>query len=440
MPCFANDRRGNVVTLFALALPVVLGATGAAIDYSDAVRKRGDLQLIADDAALAAAKALAGSTAATSSQKETDARTVAEKVVDARSAAAQRTITPSSEDRTVVVSLALEKPTFFGAALAASDTTLRVSAKATYNAPPPNACLMALGEDANGGIHLVGSAKINAPQCGVWSNRVGLDSITTQGAAKIIARNICSAGAAGSASSSPPAKSQCTAIEDPYKTRPVRCGKDLTSTACTVYKTESGSSGKGGKGGSGPVTVSTYGGACDYTNYSATAKDKDTVVLKPGVYCGGLSIHSADVQLLPGFYQIQDGPLSLQANASLTGSGVSILLSGANAVLDLQGSPSLTLSAMTTGPYAGIAISSDTPPEPPLTSTLQGSPDITLTGSLRLPGQILKMQGSPKLTHNGLTDKTIAYGFDLHGSPDLISKANDSSETTKAALSLRLVR
>lgn len=438
MPCLAKDQRGNVVTLFALALPVILGAIGAAIDYSDAVRKRSDLQLIADDAALAAAKALAGSAAATSSQKEGDAVGVAEKIIDARSAAAQRTITPSSADRSVVVSLALDKPTFFGAALAASDTTLRVSAKATYNAPPPNACLIALGEDADGGIHLVGSAKINAPQCGVWSNRVGPDSITTQGAAKIIARNVCSAGTSGSASSSPPTKSQCVAIEDPYKSRPVRCGKDLSSTACTVYKTEGSTSGKGGKGGMG--VVSTYAGPCDYTNHSVTAKEKDTVSLKPGVYCGGLSIKSADVQLLPGFYQVQDGPLSIQANANVTGTGVSILLSGANAMLDLQGSPSLTLSAMTTGPYAGIAISSDTPPEPPLTSTLQGSPDITLTGSLRLPGQILKMQGSPKLIQNGLTDKTIAYGFDLQGSPDLISKANDSSETVKAALSLRLVR
>lgn len=439
MPCLVQDQRGNVVTLFALALPVLLGAIGGAIDYSDAVRKRTDLQLIADDAALASAKALAVSTAATSSQKENDARTVAERVIDARSAAAKRTIAPSSADRTVIVSLESQKPAFFGVALAASDPTLRVSATATYNAPPPNACIVALGQEEDAGIHLIGSAKVNAPACGVWSNRVGPGSITTQGASKIVARNVCSAGSSDSASSSPPAKSQCVVAEDPYKSRPRRCGRNLSSTVCTIYtKAEGGSSKKGKTAGSG--MVSTYTGPCDYNDYVIPAKTKGTVLLNPGVYCGGLVVQSADAQLAPGFYQMQDGPLSLQGSASLSGTGVSILLSGSNAVLDIQGSPSLTLSAMTTGPLAGIAISSDTPADPPLTSTLQGSPDISLSGSIRLPGQILKMQGSPKLTQNGLSDKLIAYGFDLHGSPDLVSKANDSGETSVAAASLRLVK
>lgn len=440
MPSLAQDRRGNVVTLFALALPVILGAIGGAIDYSDAVRKRTDLQLIADDAALASAKVLALSTAASAGQRENDARIVAERVVDARSAMAKRTITPSSADRTVIVSLESQKPAFFGVALAASDTTLRVSATATFNAPPPNACIVALGQDEDAGIHLIGSAKINAPTCGVWSNRGGPGSITTQGAAKIVARNVCSAGSADSASSSPPVKSQCIVAEDPYKSRPRRCGKNLSSTVCTIYtKLDGGTSKKGVKtGGSG--MLSSYSGLCDFNDYTVPAKTKGTVLLNPGVYCGGLSVQSADVQLAPGFYQMQDGPLSLQGSASLSGTGVSILLSGSNAVLDIQGSPSLTLSAMTTGPLAGIAISSDTPADPPLTSTLQGSPDISLAGSIRLPGQILKMLGSPKLSQNGLSDKLIAYGFDLHGSPDLISKANDSGEALAAAASLRLVK
>jgi hypothetical protein len=207
-----------------------------------------------------------------------------------------------------------------------------------------------------------------------------------------------------------------------------------------VYKTGNNSGGSG-KGGTGSTFTSTYTGKCDFTDKSVSANDKSVVPLTPGVYCGGLSIQSADVQLAPGFYQIQDGPLSLQGNASLKGTGVSILLSGNNAVLDLQGSPTLTLSAMTTGSLAGIAISSDTPADPPLVSSLQGSPDISLTGSLRLPGQILKMQGSPKLILNGTTDKAVAYGFDLQGSPDLISKADDNADRKPGELAnLRLIK
>jgi len=437
MRSIVKDQSGTVIALFALSLPVVLTAIGVAVDYSDLVRKRTSLQSAADDAALASTKVLALSGAATPPQKETEARIAAEKIINDRAAGSGRTIAPSSASRTVEVTLTLDKPTFFGALYSDTDVALRVTARATYSAPAPAACIIAVGQDDDAGIHLIGSAKINAPQCGVWSNCVGAGR-----AAKITARNVCGVGGVGSASSSPPAKSQCDIAEDPYKSRPRRCGRDLSSTNCTVYKitNSDGGSGKGGKSGSSSGIASSYTGKCDYTNYSVDAEAKGRVILKPGVYCGGLSIHGADVQLAPGFYQVQDGPLHLQANASLSGTGVSILLSGANAVLDLQGSPSLTLSAMTTGTMAGIAIASDTPAEPPLVSCLQGSPDISLTGSLRLPGQVLKMQGSPKLTLNGATDKAIAYSFDLHGSPDLINKANDSAEQVAGASNLRLVK
>ncbi|MDF2974203.1 MAG: hypothetical protein K0R61_4653, partial [Microvirga sp.] len=52
----------------------------------------------------------------------------------------------------------------------------------------------------------------------------------------------------------------------------------------------------------------------------------------------------------------------------------------------------------------------------------------------------LKMQGSPTLTLNGPSDKAIAYSFELHGSPDLIVKANDLGDRSGGFANLRLVR
>jgi len=95
---------------------------------------------------------------------------------------------------------------------------------------------------------------------------------------------------------------------------------------------------------------------------------------------------------------------------------------------------------MLTGPLAGIAISSNTAASPRLVSKLQGSPDVTLTGSIRLPNQTLKMQGSPALTLNGSSDKAIAHEFQLHGSPDLVVKANDANDRSGGFADLRLVR
>ena len=53
---FSADDRGNVAIILALAAIPVLGATGAAVDYSRALQGRGMLQRVADSAALAAAK------------------------------------------------------------------------------------------------------------------------------------------------------------------------------------------------------------------------------------------------------------------------------------------------------------------------------------------------------------------------------------------------
>ena len=50
------------------------------------------------------------------------------------------------------------------------------------------------------------------------------------------------------------------------------------------------------------------------------------------------------------------------------------------------------------------------------------------------------MQGSPTLTLNGATDKAVAYSFDLHGSPDLIVKADEASDKRGGFADLRLLR
>ena len=53
---FSADDHGNVAMMLAIASIPVLGAAGAAIDYSRAIQARGELQRAVDAAALAAAK------------------------------------------------------------------------------------------------------------------------------------------------------------------------------------------------------------------------------------------------------------------------------------------------------------------------------------------------------------------------------------------------
>jgi Flp pilus assembly protein TadG len=441
MKTFLRDDRGNTIVMVALSLPLLFAAAGAALDYTDLSRKKTELQSLSDTAALAATKALASSASFTPTQKEQDARAVADRFLSDKAPEAQRTITPSAATNSVKVELAYEQSLRFAGFIGSRSVSVATQSEATYSDPPGN-CIIALGQGTDPGLEMVGAAKITAPRCGVWSDSPAANSITLQGAPRMAVRSVCAVGGISGGKSLPSSKSGCSVASDPYQTRAVKCGKNQDKT-CAVYAPAPGSTGGGGGGGGGgdgSLVVNSYTGACDFTNVELTASSKGIAVLSPGVYCGGLSVQSTDVVLLPGFYQIQDGPLSLQGNATLKGTEVSILLSGVNAVLDFQGNPQVRLSAMLTGPLAGIAISSNTPSSPLLSSTLQGSPDVSLTGSIRLPNQILKMQGSPTLTLDGASDKAIAYEFSMTGSPDLIVKADDSKDLQGGFAELRLVR
>src|SRR3712207_3314185 len=111
---FRTDRSGNVLIFFGLALPVLLAAGGAALDYSDLTRKRSELQKSADDAALAATKTLATSTAATPGQRESEALSVANRMLKESAAGAKPTVTPLAAENTVKVALSYEHAFRFG--------------------------------------------------------------------------------------------------------------------------------------------------------------------------------------------------------------------------------------------------------------------------------------------------------------------------------------
>jgi hypothetical protein len=326
---------------------------------------------------------------------------MAAKFLEARAPAAEAVIEVSGGD-TVTVNLTQNKQLYFQRLLGRGTIPVTVSAVAVINeAAPP--CMLALGADEPIGIDLVGAAKVDAPKCLVQSNSTHPKSINTQGAPSLVASKVCAAVQVSRAKTSPPPQ-VCAPAPDPYRGR-------------TLSPFKSG------------AASSTYSGPCDFVdkNFGVSGKGAAPAALTPGVYCGGLSVQSTDVELSPGLYIMQDGPLSLQGNATLKGNGVSILLSGTGAVLDLQGSPSLTLNAMQNGPMADIAIASITPATPILTSTLQGSPKLTVNGSVYLPNERLQLQGHPELDMLGRNASLIALSFHLQGSPQLTISSDSTA-------------
>jgi hypothetical protein len=121
---------------------------------------------------------------------------------------------------------------------------------------------------------------------------------------------------------------------------------------------------------------------CDKTDYSISS---GTVTLSPGVYCGGITIGgTAFVTLSPGTYILMGGGLNV-TGGTLNGTGVTLYNTGSALYpympIYMQNSPTVTLTAPTSGALAGILFFQDRSIVSTVTNILMG----TLTGALYFP-------------------------------------------------------
>ena len=119
------------------------------------------------------------------------------------------------------------------------------------------------------------------------------------------------------------------------------------------------------------------------------------------------------VNLAPGTYYIKDGPLVLNGSDELIGEGVTFIMSGRNASVQISGDGILRLTAPTSGPFAGIALAEDRTTRKEslfaafaarrsgtavvaeeLVSTIKGNGQIHIEGLIYLPNQTIEITGS----------------------------------------------
>jgi hypothetical protein len=149
------------------------------------------------------------------------------------------------------------------------------------------------------------------------------------------------------------------------------------------------------------LVVPSYSG-CNQTNLSVGATTVET--LSPGVYCNGLSIGaSAKVTLSSGQYILNGGNFTVNGNATLTGSGVTIILtssSGSSKIgsVSIGGSAAVNLSAMTTGGTEGVVFFQD--PNAPTSgaNSFEGAASMQISGAVYMPQQSLTYSGSTSNT------------------------------------------
>lgn len=229
-----------------------------------------------------------------------------------------------------------------------------------------SACVLALDSSNATAVSIGNGSQVSLNQCGLAVNASGSSALSVTGGAVLNAKTVSISGSAsvnngGSINATNGIKTSQPVVADPYSGTPVP-------------------SASGCKHGSLPGNPLTLG-------YSA-----GTQTLNPdGVYCGGLSMGNAAVVVMnPGVYIINGGSFSVQGGVKLTGTGVTIVLTGSGnnyATVSIANGTTVNLTAPTTGSTAGLIFFQD--PNAPNSSSdsFQGGASETLTGALYFPSQ-----------------------------------------------------
>lgn len=119
-------------------------------------------------------------------------------------------------------------------------------------------------------------------------------------------------------------------------------------------------------------------------------------VYTPCTFVGNKTLNAGtSVTLSPGVYYVDAGTFRVNGGATLIGDGVTLYLTnGANMVMN--GGANVSLTAPSTGTYAGIAVMQDRD-DPPGTSQFNGGSTMDIQGVVYMPTQHLQFNGGNTL-------------------------------------------
>jgi Flp pilus assembly protein TadG len=383
---FRLDEAGNVAVIFAIALPVVIGSTSAAIDVTSYNMKKSQLQAAADAAALAGARelAVAGSTQ-NSIEAAARAYAVQELGSDERYLI---TVTSSKDDSKVAVNINEDWSPIVGKSLGKALTPVESNATAGL-AGATNLCVLALDSSGSGAVKLGTRAKMLGPSCAVYADSIASDGVIVDSSASITADLVCSAGGVkhSPGTITPEPTTDCKAIADPLASRP-----NPEFSGCTFTDKRVG------------VGI---------------------VTLQPGVYCGGLEIVGpAIVTFSAGEYIIKDGPFKISGLAYARGKNIGFFLTGDNSIIDFTGGATVELAGRESGPLAGLLFFEDRAVAAGRQHRINTFITKELTGTIYLPNSYLRIDPTARIGDKSAYTAIIVNQLELREGPELVLNTN----------------
>ena len=368
---FARDKSGSYLIIGALMMPVLVGFVGLGTDYGLWVYTHQSAQSATDSAAVSAA------TGGTSADLTVQAGAVTASygfVNGANGATVIVNQPPKSGSHTSVanaveVIVTQQKAPLFSSLFISNAVTISARSVAIPNIG--TGCVIALDSTASGAITVPGTSKINLQNCNLYDNSNNSSALNVSGSGSISALSVGVVGGTSGASSittTAGVKTGLLPTPDPYAS----------------------------------VSFPPFSG-CNYNNL----KVNSSVTLSPGVFCGGISVVAgATVTLNPGIYYIDRGSFSVAGNATINGTGVTIVFTSSNnnnwATASFSSNANINLTAPTTGPTAGMVIFGDRNMPIGTAFKMAGGDTQSLSGAIYLPKAALSYAGGSGAS-NGCT-------------------------------------
>ena len=386
---FAHDVRGTIIIIFALALPTMLLAVGAALDFGQLYAKRTALQGAADASALTAAQGFR-----LANGDKNDVEAVAKSSAMANLAEMPGTVgfsvAVNENPTSVTVELSQTPGLYFMDTLMGNkETVIKASATAQVIGST-QICVLALDDSAQGAISAEASSRLTGNDCAIYSNSTSSQSITAKNFSDVKASLICSSGGVNGIDHFEPGPlTDCPPMEDPLASR-------------------------------SPPSI----GGCK-TNWLYLKED---ATLSPGVYCGGIEVAGGvRVHFNPGVYIIKDGPLYADDNSVLEGKNVGFYLTGNKAVLNFWPMSSISLTAPKDGPLSGLLFFEDRTRTTSGTHNFKSNDARLLLGTIYLPASSLVINAKSPIADESAYTVIIVNKLKLYDGPHLILNTDYSA-------------
>jgi Flp pilus assembly protein TadG len=364
------DRKGAALVWTGLSLIVFVGFSGMGLDASKWFMERRIMQSAVDAAAIAATHALATGGDQTALEAAV-ADSMTRNAFIGRGDDVLQVITPpvtgSEAGNTSAVEVALNRNAnlYFSSVIVDGEVHIETRAIGAILTIGEH-CVLGLDHHMEAAVEFTGTANA-VINCGVASNSSDDKSIEVSGNASLTADpaqaygDIYVGGSADLITNSPP-QPYAARVVDPFgpEGRALVIPASLETDTCVPSPVHDNAP--------GPIPP-----------------------LVPDYYCGDFDLKQKIAFMSPGTYIIEDGDFKMGSQSILTGTGVTIILVGSTpddvGIINLTSGSTVTLSAPTTGPYAGILFYVDQSAESYIGGNLLnnhviGGANTTLTGAI----------------------------------------------------------